>query len=610
MTDSTTTLLPHWDLAGIYPALDSPEFEQAISGLSAKIDALDKYLGAKRIRRHGGDAGSAGEGKLAEKVEGYLTRMNEILLLYKTVEAFIFGFVSTDSFNTLAKRRLSELELLGVRVETQEMRFKGWLGEAVGPAGRLNGPLGQSSVAGEHAFYLRETVEQSRYLMSEAEEALAAEMVVSGGAAFGKLQGTITSQVSVPFEEDGETKDLPVSALQNIVHYHPDEAVRRRAFEAEIKAWESVREPLAACLNGVKGDLNILDRRRGRADSLHAALDQARIDRPTLETMLGVMRESFPMFRKYFQAKARRLGKERMAWWDLFAPVGAAERKFTYEEAREFLLAQFAHFSDRLAQLARRAFDGRWIDAEPRKGKRGGAFCMEVPGLEESRILANFDGSLDQLFTLAHELGHAFHNECQVGLSVLNRRTPMTLAETASIFNESLMTEAALKAAGGPAQELSILENFLQSASQIIVDIYSRFLFEKEVFEGRAKAELSADDFCEIMTRCQRETYGDGLDENRLHAYMWAWKPHYYSPAISYYNFPYAFGLLFGLGLYAEFQRRGPAFIADYESLLRSTGMGTASELAGRFGIDLRQPDFWRGSMKVIEGRLDRYLEI
>jgi pepF/M3 family oligoendopeptidase len=414
----------------------------------------------------------------------------------------------------------------------------------------------------------------------------------------------------VPFEDGGKRRELPMTELQNIAWYHPEESVRRRAFEAEIRAWEAVREPLAACLNGVKGDANTLDRRRGREDALHAALDQARIDRPTLEAMLSVMRESFPMFREYFRAKARRLGKERLAWWDLFAPVGSAERKFTFEEARDFIVHQLGSFSDRLARFVRRAFDSRWIDAEPRKGKRGGAFCMEVPLQEESRILANFDGSLDQVLTLAHELGHAFHNECHVGLSILQRRTPMTLAETASIFNESLVTEALLAAADTRQEELSILDTFLVGASQIVVDIYSRFLFEKEVFERRAKAELSADDFCEVMTRCQRETYGDGLNESQLHPYMWAWKPHYYSPALSFYNFPYAFGLLFGLGLYAEYQRRGPSFVADYEGLLRSTGMGTAADLAGRFGIDLRRPEFWRGSMNIIEGRVKRYQEI
>jgi pepF/M3 family oligoendopeptidase len=600
--------MPHWDLSGIYPGLESPEFDLGWKGLVDRIDDLDRFMEAEGIRKPGEDGKPAKDP--AAGVDGFLARTDEILRHFKTIEAFIYGYVSVDSFDTTAKRRLSELELLGVRVETQEMRFKGWLGATVGEVERLDGALKGSKGYRDHAFYLRETVEQSRYLMSDAEETLASELVVSGGAAWGKLQGTVTSQVTIPFEVDGESRELPAAELQNIVRYHPEESVRRRAFEAEIKAWEAVREPLAACLNGVKGDVNTLDRRRGRQDALHAALDAARIDRPTLEAMLSVMRESFPLFRKYFRAKARLLGKEQLAWWDLFAPVGSSERSFTFDEAREFIVRQFGQFSERLAGLARRAFDQRWIDAEPRKGKRGGAFCMEVPLQEESRILANFDGSLDQVLTLAHELGHAFHNECHVGLSILQRRTPMTLAETASILNESLITEASLATAGSPAEELSILESFLQGSSQIVVDIYSRFLFEKEVFERRARSELSADDFCEIMTRCQRETYGDGLDESRLHPYMWAWKPHYYSPGLSFYNFPYAFGLLFGLGLFAEFRRRGAAFVADYEALLRGTGSGSAADLAGGFGIDLRQPAFWRGSMKVIEARLDRYLEI
>ncbi len=361
-------------------------------------------------------------------------------------------------------------------------------------------------------------------------------------------------------------------------------------------------------MNGVKGAVNTLYRRRGREDSLHSALDQARIDRETLEAMHGVMRQSFPMFRRYFLAKAKRLGKERLAWWDLFAPLGKDEHRYSYDQARQFIQGQFAAFSPRLAGLARRAFDEGWIDAEPRNGKVSGAFCMEVPLLEQSRVLANFDGSLDQLLTLAHELGHAFHNECQAGLTMMQRRTPMTLAETASIFNESLILEATLKAAASEEDSLVILETFLVGSSQVIVDIYSRFLFEREIFERRRQAELSADDLCEIMRRCQRETYGEGLDEAHLHPYMWAWKPHYYSPGLSYYNFPYAFGQLFGLGLYAEYERRGVKFVPDYEALLRSTGFGTAADLARRFGIDLRQPDFWRGSMAVIEKRVDRYV--
>ncbi len=600
--------LPHWKLDNIYPGLESPEFESAFHSLKDKIEALGKFLDVEKISRSG--AIPVSEDEAARQVAAYISQANEVARLYSTLSSYINGFVTTDSYNTLAQRRLSELQLAGVPLQSHEVRFRGWLGQVLKEPAALERFVKRDGSLKEHAFNLRESVEQSRYLMSEPEEALAAELMLSGGSAWEKLQGTVTSQVAVPFELDGKLEEMPVAALQNVVRFHPKEAVRRAAFEAEIKAWQSVREPLAGCLNGVKGAADTLDQHRGRQDAVHTALDKARIDRETLEAMMGVMRESFPMFRRYFRHKARLLGKESLAWWDVFAPMGQSDRKFSYDEARKFIVTQFGTFSPRLAGLAERAFSEGWIDAEPRKGKQGGAFCMEVPAREESRILANFDGSLDQLLTLAHELGHAFHNECQTGLTMMQRETPMTLAETASTFCETLVTDAALRAASGPAEELSILESFLVGASQVIVDISSRFLFEKEVFERRRRAELSADDFCEIMTRCQKETYGDGLDQAHLHTYMWAWKPHYYSPYLPFYNFPYAFGLLFGLGLYAEFQKRGESFVPDYEGLLRSTGFGTASELAGRFGMDLRRPDFWRGSIKIIESRVERYLAI
>ena len=608
MSEAKSEQLPHWNLTTIYPGLESPEFMRGIADLKANIESLEAIMKAQGMRR--GAPPLPSPKAAAERVEAYLRAMNANAMAFETLKTYIFGFVSTDSFNTLARRRLSELEMLGVQLETQQTRFTGWLGEALAAKGTLERILELSGPSREHAFFLKETLEQSRYLMGEDEEGLAAELLVTAGNAWEKLQNTVTSQVAVLFAEAGEPKEMPAAALQNIVRYHPDEPTRRRAFEAELHAWEGVREPLAAALNSVKGTANLLARRRGRPDALHAALEQARLERATLETMLGVMRESFPMFRRYFAAKARHMGKQRLAWWDLQAPVGASHRRYTYDEARAFILSRFATFSPKLEALARRAFDEGWIDAEPRMGKVGGAFCAEVPGLEQSRVLANFDGSFDQVQTLAHELGHAFHNECLAGLTMIQRKTPMTLAETASIFNETLVTEAALAAATGREEQLAILDSFLVNASQIVVDIASRYLFEKEVFERRAHSELSADDFSEVMARCQRETYGEGLDEAHLHPYMWAWKPHYYSATLSFYNFPYAFGLLFGLGLFAEYQRRGADFAADYESLLRATGTGTAEELAARHGIDLRSPEFWRASMRLIESRLERYIAL
>jgi len=598
--------LPRWDLSNVYPGLQSESLKKALTDLKSRLDALDDYLDAQHISRTAPNTPGQSVAETKSRIDGYLDRANSGLRLYSTVTAYIASYVTTDSFNAVAKKLESELEIVGVRLEKQEVRFRGWVGTV---KEALPSIVGMQGTAKDHAFYLHETAEQSRFLMSEPEEALASELELSGSNAWSKLQETVCSQLNVEFELDGKFQKIPITALQNLSH-SPDSEVRRRAYEAELVAWESVREPLAAALNGVKGSAITLDKRRGRKDALHDSLDTSRIDRETLATLLSVMRESFPIFRRYMKAKAKRFGFDRLAWWDIFAPVGKSERRFTWEEATRFILAQFGSFDERLERLASRAFDNHWIDAEPRSGKRGGAFCMDIPAVEESRVLCNFDGSLDQLSTVAHELGHAFHNECLAGKTMLQRITPMTLAETASIMNETIITNAALLDAANPEEELSILETYLMGSSQVIVDITSRYLFEKEVFERRATSELSADDFCEIMLRCQKETYGDGLSPEFMHKYMWAWKSHYYIPSFSFYNYPYAFGLLFGTGLYATYEERGQEFVRDYETLLASTGEARPAELAARFGFDIQKPDFWRESMHIIEEKIKRYLEL
>lgn len=391
---------------------------------------------------------------------------------------------------------------------------------------------------------------------------------------------------------------------------HENETLRRRGYQAELEAWKSIENQLAAALNGVIGAKSTLHRRRHREDDLHASIDMARIDRPILEAMLAAMKDSFPAFQAYFKAKAKRLGKEALAWWDLFAPMGKLERSFSYPEAQAYVLENFAQFSEELADFADTAFKKNWIDVGPRDGKRAGAFCMKIPAVKESRIMLNFEGNLDWVFTLAHELGHGFHNACQTDRTMLQSNNPMTLAETASIMCETIVTEAAIREAKNPQEELAILETDLIGASQVVVDIYSRYLFEQEIFKRRAQAELSAKEFNQIMEDAQAQTYGDGLDPQYRQKYMWTWKPHYYGAGRSFYNYPYAFGLLFAIGLYAIYQDRGPAFVDEYKELLASTGVGTAAELAARFDIDLRSPAFWKGSLDLIGRRIDRYVSI
>ncbi|MBN2256834.1 MAG: M3 family oligoendopeptidase [Anaerolineaceae bacterium] len=595
---------PRWDLKNVYPALASSEYAADFTKLKQLIADQGKYFTDKVNQT----TASGKPDELAEVAGVLIERFNAILLVAGTLRAYVESFVSTNSYDQEALKKESELDQVMVDLDKLEVQTRAWIGQV---ADRLDEFIPLIPATEAHRFYIKESAEQSKYLMSPPEEILAAELNLSGGNAWSKLQGKITSQISLDFNLDGKVQKMPITAVINL-RAHPEEDVRRRAYEAENSVWETVKEPLAAAMNGIKGEVNTLNRHRGRTDALHSAIDAARIDRPTLEVMLEAMKDSFPMFRRYFKAKAKRFGQKQLPWWNLFAPVGETTTTYQFTEPKDFILAKFGEFSPDLRAFANRAFTQNWIDAEMRDGKRGGAFCMDVPGVGESRVMCNFDGSLDALSTVAHELGHGFHNDCavQAGKTEIQKFTPMTMAETASIMCETIVSEASLLQAKTSQEKLAILESQLIGDSQVIVDIYSRYLFEKEVFENREKSELSADELCEIMLKAQKDTFGDGLDEKYLQKWMWTWKPHYYWTGLSFYNFPYAFGLLFGTGLYAIYQQRGAEFVPDYKNLLAGTGEASATDLAARFGIDIRTKAFWKDSLEIIGKRVERYCEL
>ena len=361
---------PRWDLSNVYPGLQSAEFAAAMAEYERQVAALERLLNERAAELRPGVRPAACASLLGDVIRQF----NDLHEQAGTLGPYIASFVTTDSRNTLARRLDSELDLVSVRLKQLGTRFQALMGELV-PA--LDELLAAGEVAAAHAFALREMADQSRYLMPEAQEGLAAELSLSSTSLWCNLQGVITSQLTTDFELDGGVRKLPLPALINL-HSHPSEDVRHRAHEAEIALLASVREPLAACMNGIKGTTNTLNRRRGRTDALHGPVDESRIDRQTLDAMLGAMAGSFPTFRRYWLRKAQRLGKERLAWWDLWAPAGESKKVYSYDEARGFILKNFGSFSSKLEDLARRAFDGGWIDAEQREGKRGGAFCMKV----------------------------------------------------------------------------------------------------------------------------------------------------------------------------------------------------------------------------------------
>ncbi len=599
------TTPPRWDLSNLYLSLDDPALAADIEAVKEAIQQATKSFGTEYLPLL--DPAAPLE-KLNGVLNTYVEEANALELKAGKIFAFLGAIISTDSFNKAAEQLHSKMAIAMLPLHDLSVRIKAWLG-ALGD--RLDKALEIPGIAHDHAFRLLEIAEESRYLMSEPEEILANELTLSGGGAWDDLQGVLTSQKSVDFELGGEEQLLPLPALINL-RSHPDADVRERAYEREQQVFEEMKEPLAACLNGVKGEVVTLDRKRGREDCLHSSLVKARIDRGTLEAMLGAIDDALPMFRRYFQAKARILGFEKLPWWSLFAPIGEVNKEYSFDEARDLILKHYGTFSPELAEFAKGAFEKHWIDAEQRPGKRGGAFCMGVDAVEESRIMSNFDGSFDQVMTLAHELGHGFHNYCayQAGKTPMQTNTPMTLAETASIMCETIVFNAILQTVKDPLEERAILETTISSDAQTIVDIYSRFIFEKSIFERRKESTISADEISELMLEAQRKTYGDGLDREVLNKFAWTWKPHYYSTHLSFYNYPYAFGSLFAKGLYSVYRERGEAFVEDYKALLANTGEAQAADLAARFGIDIRSKAFWAKSLAQIGEQIERYIAI
>jgi pepF/M3 family oligoendopeptidase len=590
---ATAAALPHWDMTVVYPSLEAPQFLDAFGDVTTEIDNLAAFFDAQAIAKR--DPAPLTDAQV-QAFEQAVARYNALLERVGPIRAFINGFVSTNSRDDLAQARLSELQQQFVQLHQLDTRLVAWIGSL-----DVESLIARSAVAAEYAFLLREAKEEARHQMSPAEEDLAADLGPTGASAWGRLHSNLTSQIMVQIE--GEPAPLPMSVVRNRA-MDPAREVRRRAHEAELVAWQGAAVPLAAALNSIKGQVNALSRRRGWAAPLDEALFDNRIDRQTLDAMLEAAYASFPDFRRYMRAKARALGLSALAWYDLNAPVGKSERVWSYDEAERFIAEQFASFSPRLEGLATRAFGDRWIDAEPRQAKVGGGFCMYLRE-DESRILVNYAPNFDAVHTLAHELGHAYHNFNLARRPYLQRATPMTLAETASIFCETIIHHAGLARADA-REQLALLETSISGQMQVVVDITSRFLFEQRVFERRLARELSVDELCGLMLETQRETYGDGLDQELLHPYMWAAKGHYYSTR-SFYNYPYMFGLLFGLGLYARYQRDPEQFKAGYDDLLSSTGMADATTLAARFGIDIRTPDFWHASLDVIRADIDRF---
>ena len=571
-----------WTLEDLYPSFESQEFKQdveAYKALKGKFESLT----------------------LEDSIEG-ITQVVKLLEESTVLTGRLYNYIhltlATDTTHETATQ--VEVQLAGVSADLQATYAK-----VSKFLGTIQTDITTDPFLAEYRYYFEEAKKDATHLLSDELEEVLAKMSISGGKAWSQLFDFMWS--SAQGEYKGEVVTL--SEIRGKA-YDSDAEVRKSAYEAELKMYDVIKEPIAFSLNHIKKEVLTTSQLRGFESPLAHTLEASRMSRETLDALLEAIREYLPNFRKYLRHKAALLGHENgLPFYDLFAPVGNSSRTFTVEESKDYLIENFKTFSADLAEMTEEFFDKHYIDFYPRKGKVGGAFCANLPMIKQSRVLTNFTGSLSDVVTLAHELGHAYHGLHIENHRPLNQDYSMPVAETASTFNENIIMNTAIKEASDE-EKIALIESQLQDTTQIIVDIYSRYLFESAVFENREQSFMFSKDLEEMMLSAQKEAYGDGLDQSYLHPYMWACKPHYYSTGLSFYNFPYAFGGLFSKGLYAIYQEQPEGFVEKYQELLRATTVSSVEDTAKVLGVDVSTPEFWKKALAEVAESIEAFIAL
>ncbi len=576
-----------WSLDVLYKGLDDPKFQE-------EYNQLDTYIGKFKAQ-----AESLG-------TKDARTTAKECLTLKEDYHKALYRLVNYCALRQNADTNDGEsVSYLGriIQKDSDITPYATALNKYLANIENLDEVIGDDEMLQDYSYYLHEAQKSAKYLLNEDVETALSLMDISGGNAWSDLQSYLTSSVKVDYK--GETTTL--SAIRNMA-YDPDPEVRKSAYEAEIAAYDKIKDAIAFSLNSIKMQDLSECKLRGHATPLDKVLFNSKMQRATLDALLEAMKEYMPSFHSYLRAKAESLGhKNGLPWYDLFAPMGKSDKKYTVEEAKAYLMNIFEAENPRLATIVDRAFEESWIDFFPREGKVGGAFCAGIESEKEFRVLTNFDGSMSDIVTLAHELGHGYHDFMIFDNRPLNMNYSMPVAETASTFNENIVVNYAIAHASSNEEKLALLEGQLSDVTQIICDIYSRFLFESKVVENRSDNFMFADELCSMMLEAQKEAYGDGLDHDVLHPYMWVCKGHYYSAGLGFYNFPYAFGGLFARGLYEKFRQEGPAFLEKYNYMLKETPVRSVEDVAKICDIDLTSKDFWLMSLHSYDDAIAEY---
>ena len=631
------TNIPDWDLGSIYPDINSEKYKSDLAKLTEGIKTL------KALNDQAENPDQKNHLNIQNWIADFFKADDILGPLANTLAAYSYSIYSVDTTSKSLLDNLNQVESLTDQYEIQLNRFSHTVAKNRGILSEFYVNFPQYR---KYEFSINEMLEDDIHTLSPELEGIIAKLQQTGGRAWDRLHEQLISNL-----KDPETGKL-FNELRNDA-YSPDARLRKESWQKEIALLKQNEIAFAASLNNLKGEtLSLLEERSWNC-AIDRALSSSRMKKETLDALIAAIEESLPQWRKYLKAKAEYLknhnatastncGKEKgLAFYDLFAPLdgntasdgntntagqtetgcntatpsatnnrAASEesllsKNWTFEEARDYIIKEFTSFSPVMGDFAKNAFDKNWIDARVHPGKVGGAYCQDFYVQKESRVLSNFTGAFSDIITLAHELGHAFHFFCIKDKDYRNANYPMTLAETASTFAETIVKQDILKTAS-KEDRIKILELDLQDTCQVLVDILCRFYFERSVFEERQNGELTSEDFCRLMAHAQERSYGDGLSAER-HEYMWAVKSHYYSVDLDFYNFPYAFGQLFAAGLYSRYKKEGKAFVDIYCNLLSDTGSMSCEDLCFKAGFDITKKDFWKSGIDFYINEIEQF---
>ncbi|HBL3591673.1 TPA: M3 family oligoendopeptidase [Enterococcus faecium] len=543
-------------------------------------------------------------------------QLNAILQLQETItngftqcSSYITALLSANVNDSDAKVLSGKLYAMLPRLQSAETVLSKKFAEI--SDNDWNQMLSQSSFE-TIAFRLNEIRRDGSQLLSEAEENIINTLSLDGLNAWSSHYDTIVASISIPFEQDGQVVELSAGQAFNKMMGDPDPKVRETLFAAWEEAWKEKAPLFTDTLNHLDGFRLSDYELHGVTDFLQKPLEYNRLKKETLSVMWDTIQKNKQPLVNYLTRKANLFGKEKMEWQDQDAPIilgDLKEKTFSFDEAAAFIIENFNKFSPKMAKFAQSAFEKSWIEAEDRPGKRPGGYCTELPETKESRIFMTYSNSVNEVATLAHELGHAFHSSTMWDLPSLNREYAMNVAETASTFAELIVADATLKVAKTKEEKINLLDTKLQNALAMFMNIHSRFIFENRFYEARQEGLVSEDKITEMMVEAQKEGYQGALAT--YHTYFWAAKLHFFIDDVPFYNFPYTFGYLFSLGIYAYANQKGANFEEEYIHLLRDTASMTTEDLAKKhLNVDLTQPDFWQAGIDMVTEDIQTFMEL